>query len=166
MAMLARWFGALMGAMSIGACDWIAQGELRPGESTGDDVRRLMGKPGMVWEEPDGSQVLEFARGPEGHQTFMVEIGPDGRFRGMKNVLTSEFLARVRPGVTRDEARRILGQPTEVTRFPLKPDQEVWTWRYQAEGRDPELFHARIGPDGVVLATESAPDPHDPRRGP
>ena len=150
---------AALGALSIGACDGLAQRELRPGESTLDDVRRLMGSPGTVWEEPDGSQVLEFDRGPEGRQTWMVEIGPDGRFRQMVNVLTPENFARVAPGASRDDVRRWLGRPAETTRFPLRPDEEVWTWRFHAPGRDPELFHARIGPDGRVVTTEIQRDP-------
>ena len=163
---MGRWiqsFCAVLGAMSIGACDWVAQRELQPGESTIEDVRRLMGTPGMIWEEPDGSRVLEFSRGPEGHQTWMVEIGPDGRYRGMRNALVPENLARVRPGMSRDDLRRLLGQPFEQTRFALRPDEEVSSWRFHAPGRDPELFHVRIGPDGAVIATETAPDPQGPR---
>lgn len=107
------------------ACDWIAQRELKPGVSTVDDVRKLMGKPEMVWEEKDGSQTLEFVRAPAGTETWMVEIAPDGKYRGMKNALTLENLAQVRPGMTSDDVRRLLGKPSERTQFKQEKSRKT-----------------------------------------
>lgn len=166
MGRLGRSVCALLGAMSIGACDWIAQDRLRPGESTLEDVHRLMGTPDAVWEQADGASVLEFSRGPMGYETWMVEIGPDGRFRAMRNALVSENFARVVPGMKSEDLRRLLGRPAETTRFALRPDEEVWTWRFQEIGRDPELFHVRIAIDGTVVASETGPDSEGPRRAP
>ncbi len=150
--------GACMLSMLFG-CDWFAQKELKPGESSVDDVRRLMGRPEMIWEEKDGSQVLEYPRGPAGHQTYMVEIGPDGRFRAMRNVLVRESFEKVRAGMTRDDLRRLLGKPTETAQFPLK-QEEVWSWRYQAEASRSLMFNAHLDPStGRVRSVSTTPDP-------
>ena len=143
----------------VGACDLIAQRELRPGQSTVEDVRKLMGQPGMIWEENDGSQVFEYARGPEGFETWMVQIGPDGIYRGMKNALVPENLARVQPGMTRDDLRRLLGKPGSEESFPAK-GEIVWTWRVKGDVSATEMFHAHLDADGRVLRTSRSPDPN------
>lgn len=151
------WFCALL-AM-LGACDFVAQRELQPGESTIDDVRRLMGKPAMIWEEEDGRQIHEYPRGPEGSETWMVEIGADGRFRGMKDALAPGNLGRVQAGMSRDDLRRLLGKPGEEQPFPLR-DEIVWTWRVKSDsGVTTEMFHVHLGSDGRVLRTSRTPDP-------
>lgn len=143
----------------LGGCDYFAQRELQPGVSSADDVRRLMGRPGMIWEENDGSQVLEYSRGPEGSETWMVEIGPDGLYRGMTDARAEARLGQVRAGMSRDDLRRLLGKPDEEERFPAL-DETVWTWRVKAGiGVDTEMFHAHLSPEGRVLRTTRSPDP-------
>ena len=50
------------------ACDWFAEKKLVVGQHTEADVRRIMGKPEMVWEEENGAKKLEYPRGPMGTQ--------------------------------------------------------------------------------------------------
>lgn len=153
-----RLAGAGLAVMAaLGACDDIARKELKPGVSTVADVRRLMGRPEMVWEAEDGSQTLEFVRGPEGHTTWMVSIGSDGTYRGMTNVLVPEVFARVKVGDSRDDVRRLLGKPTEQVHYALSKD-EVWTWRHLADGQRSRLFHVSFGTDGRVRKAEYGPD--------
>ena len=45
-------------AMALAGCDQVAQTVVKVGESTADDVRRLMGKPDMIWAENDGREFL------------------------------------------------------------------------------------------------------------
>lgn len=151
------WICALL-AM-LGACDYFAQRELEPGTSTVDDVRRLMGKPAMIWEENDGRQVLEYPRGPEGSETWMVQIDAGGRFQGMTDALAQANLGRVQAGMTRDDVRRLLGRPGEEQAFPAR-SEIVWTWRVKASaGSITEMFHVHMGNDGRVLRTSRTPDP-------
>ena len=150
------WICALAGA--LGACDFFAQKELIPGESTVDDVRRLMGGPDTIRERDDGSKLYEYPRGPEGTQTWMVEIGPDGRYRGMSDALAEANLARVRPGMSRDEVRRLLGRPGSTGRQPGF-DGTVMTWKVQAGPGVTEMFHVELGPDGRVAKVDRSPDP-------
>ena len=59
----------------------------------------------------------------------MVSIGADGKVAKIEQVLTAENFARVRPGMSRDTVRRLLGKPTKVEAFALKKE-EVWGYRW------------------------------------
>lgn len=100
------------------------------GISSETDVRNAMGSPTMVWNEADGSQTLEYPKGPEGHRTFMVSVDQQGLFQAYAQVLTPENFGRIQAGMSRDEVRRILGKPRTVVPFVLK-NEEVWDWQYQ-----------------------------------
>lgn len=151
---LRRWAGLLLLASLLGGCDFIAKRELKPGQSSREEVVQYMGKPEMVWEDNDGSQQMEYVRGPMGDTTWMVDIGPDGKYRGMRNVLTEPFFAQVRVGMARDDVRRILGKPGQVQEFRLK-NEVVWSWRYRGDGASARLFHVHFGPDARVVAVST-----------
>ena len=147
---------AVLGA--LGACDYVAQKELVVGQSTVEDVRQLMGMPETIREQSDGSAIHEYPRGPAGTQAWMVRIDSSGRYQGMTDALTPQNLARVKPGMTRDEVRALLGKPGEV-------GKQVWakglvmTWRVQTGPGETEMFHAELGPDGRVVKVDRSPDP-------
>ena len=154
-------FGGLLGGL-LGGCDWEAQRTLRPGESTLADVERLMGTPGTRWPEDDGGTTLEYPRGPQGLETWMVRLDAQGRFVSMTNVLLPESLARVQPGQGSDAVRRMLGRPAEVTRLPLRPEEEIWSWRIAPQGGASEpsqLFDVVFDRDGKVLRSGVVRDP-------
>lgn len=134
---LAWWWVLLLALLPLSACDDMAARKLVPGQHTEADVRRWMGQPEMVWEEEDGTRVLEYPRGRNGKQTHFVTIGADGRFREMKPVLTEDNFARLQPGMDFDQVRQILGKPAEIDRFALSKE-EVWSWRY--EGFDTRIM--------------------------
>ncbi len=48
----------------------------------------------------------------------MVTIGADGKVARIEQVLTAENFARVRPGMSQDQIRRMLGKPTKVENSP------------------------------------------------
>ena len=146
---------ALLG-MVVG-CDYVASKKLVAGVSTRADVERAMGRPGMVWEE-GGRAYLEYPRAPAGHETLLVEIGPDGKYVGTRNLLTEDNFARVRAGMSRDEVRRLLGAPTEQLTFERR-QEVVWSWRFMADQNRSMLFNVHFGLDGRVRTTSRAPDP-------
>ena len=152
---------ALAFAVGLAACDYAAEKTLKVGESTVEDVRKLMGKPEMIWEEKDGSQSLEFVRAPEGVQTYRVQIGPDGKYRGMKNILVADEFAKVKEGMSTDDVRRLLGKQSETAEFKLK-NETVWSWRHIGDQQKSEMFHVHFDPQGKVKTTSRGPDP---RRG-
>lgn len=135
---LAWGWALLIMLLPLGACDFIAQKTLVAGESTEADVRRWMGQPDLVWEEEDGSRVLEYPRGPMGMETYFVSIGADGRYREIRQVLTPENFGQLKPGMDRDQVRQILGRPGETARFSLSKE-EVWSWRHRAA--DTRIMH-------------------------
>ena len=76
-----RRISLLLGALAmlgLAACDAVNMKDLKPGVSTGYDVRDKLGKPGIEWRNDDGSVTWEYTRQPEGTECFMATIGPDG----------------------------------------------------------------------------------------
>jgi hypothetical protein len=138
---------AVAGAASLSAgCDYFAEKKLVVGQHTEDDVRRIMGKPDMVWEEESGAKKLEYPRGPMGTQTYFVFIAPDGKYLGMERVLVEENFAKVQVGMTVDDVRRILGKQTEVTPYALSRE-EVWSWRYEGDAQRIMFFNVHFDQD-------------------
>jgi outer membrane protein assembly factor BamE (lipoprotein component of BamABCDE complex) len=93
-------------------------------------VQAKMGKPETVRKGVDGSQIWEYPYGPAGRQTYMVTLGSDHAVKEVRQVLSDEYFVQVRPGMSRDEVRQILGKPGMVSTYPAR-DEEVWSWRYQ-----------------------------------
>jgi outer membrane protein assembly factor BamE (lipoprotein component of BamABCDE complex) len=138
--------------------EWLLK-DIKPGLSTVEDVRRQMGKPEIVWQNEDGSQRLEYPRGPNGTKTYMLDFDPDGRLLSIDQVLTADNIRRVRSGMSKDDVRRLLGKPTEIARYALK-QEEVWSWHW-VEGGYPSdaMFNAHFGTDGVVATTSRSEAP-------
>jgi len=135
--------GGCLALFLIGGCDYFAEKKLVVGQHTEQDVRQLMGKPDMIWEEENGSRKLEYPRGPMGTQTYFVFIGPDGRYLGMGRVLVEANFNKIQVGMSTDDARRILGKQTEVTPYALARE-EVWSWRYEGEAQKTMFFNAHF----------------------
>lgn len=145
----------------FGGCDYVAQQKLISGQHSEHDVRALMGVPTLVWDRPDGSKEWDYVRAPQGIETLRVEIGPDGRYRGMTQLLTEENFRRARPGMSGDELTRMFSRPTQVERFPRKPE-EVWSWRYEGDGRVKYRFNAHIDPStGRATGFSRTDDPQE-----
>ena len=84
----------------------------------------------------------------------MVDLGPDRSVLAVRQVLSDESFSRVKPGMSREEVRRLLGRPAQVASFPRK-NEEVWTWRYLANAT-PMLFHVGFdSSSGTVRTVQS-----------
>ena len=154
-------FAAAFSLLALGACDPQRISELKEGVSTEADVRDRFGVPENVWDEPGGARTLEYNRQPAGQVNYMITIGPDGRMTALRQVLTPDNFARVRPGMRMDEVRRLLGKPAKVTPYALK--QETWAdWRFAQAPNQAMVFTAIYGPDQVVLRTQSGVDTDAP----
>ncbi|WP_174464463.1 hypothetical protein [Paraburkholderia ferrariae] len=126
---------------------------LTPGVSTLDDVRRQMGKPETERVFDDGSRRLEYPRGPQGLNTYRVDIGPNGRLVAITQVLTAENFAKIRIGMSEDAVRQLLGKPGQIVAFHLKKET-VWSWKWLEGGVTQEaFFNVHFGPDGRVVTT-------------
>ncbi len=146
-----RGFVLMLGALfSLLGCD--RTGELRPGISTTAEVIEKMGQPTMEWQE-GANQVWEYPFTPEGIRNYMLTIGPDGILKAMDQVLTPENFARVQPGMTRQQIRRLLGKPASVQFFELK-QEEVWEWKEQTSQPGSDMrFNVYFSNTGQVTQT-------------
>jgi hypothetical protein len=149
-----------LAAAALAGCDKVAEHRLIPGQHSEHDVRQLMGVPTLVWDRPDGSKEWDFVRAPQGIETLRVTIGPDGRYRGMTNLLTEANFANAKPGMTGEELTRLFSRPTDVERYPLKPEV-VWSWRYQ-DGVNRARFNVHFDPaTGRAARFSKTDDPQE-----
>ena len=101
--------------------------QLRAGQ-TAEQVTQTMGAPNARHSLPEGGLRLEFARGPAGHTTWMVDLDATGRLRSAEQVLSEASFQRVTSGMPRDELLRMIGRPAHRSRERL--NRETWSWRY------------------------------------
>jgi hypothetical protein len=92
-------------------------------------VQQRLGLPTSTYAMPNGATRVEFARGPMGRHTWMLDVDAGGRVLRSEQVLTPERFAQVRDGMSADEVRRLIGRPGE-TRSGGYQGGEVWNWRY------------------------------------
>ena len=150
MAMKSPFLLALAALLGAGCASYDG-GSLRPGVSTEADVRGLMGPPAVEYAAADGSRRLAYPRGPLGTQTYMAEVGPDGRVRDVRNVLNDDTFFQIRPGMTRDEVLRLIGPPGETMHF-ARLDQESWDYRYVDTWGYRAIFSVNFDRNWVVVS--------------
>jgi len=113
----------------LAACTSYGPGDLGPGRSEAE-VRDKMGEPTGRYALPDGGSKIEYARGPAGGHTYMVDVDAAGRVRGVEQVLTERNFNAVQIGTPRDDVRRRLGRPSE-SRVGWRGVGEVWSYRFE-----------------------------------
>lgn len=163
-----RWMRAILvlgSAVFTAACD--QQGHfieesglsrLAKGISGEAEVRMAMGQPDTVWEEEDGARTLEYPKGPAGYRTWMITIDRNGKLQDYRQVLTDANFANIRPGMSKEEVRRLLGRPRTIVQFRLK-NEEVWDWRYQKSPAESRFFNVHFDIDSrQVTGTSSSDD--------
>ncbi len=116
--------------------------KLALGLSTEADVRFAMGVPETTWEEENGARILEYPKGPEGARTWIFSLDPTGKLVEYHQALTAQNLARVQPGMSRDDVRRLLGKPRTVVPF-RRLNEEVWDYRF-LDNQQPRLFNVHL----------------------
>lgn len=144
--------------LALGGCDKQRITELEEGVATEADVRARFGAPETVWDEPDGSRVFEYNRQPAGQRNYQITVGPDGRMTALRQVLNPANFAKIQPGMTAAQVRRLLGRPARTTPFALTRETHV-EWRYLDGPNSAMVFSVVFGPDERVQRTASLPDP-------
>jgi hypothetical protein len=131
--------------------------KLARGISSEGDVRMAMGQPETVWEEDDGTRTLQYPKGPEGVRTWEFTIDKSGKLKDYRQLLTEENFARIKPGTSKDEVRRMLGKPRSVAQYKLK-NEEVWDWRYQT-ATEQRLFNVHFDMTSGKVTQTTMSDP-------
>lgn len=128
---------------------------LRAGSTTMNEATTALGAPTGRYTV-DGGERLEFARGPYGKHTFMLDFDAQGRLVKWEQVLTEAKFWGVRPGQTRDEVLQAIGHPSEQQALPVQ-GRTLWSYRYD----DPFCRWFQVGLDaaGRVVDTGFGPDP-------
>ncbi len=136
-----HWITAAIAAIAtiLPGCDNIALQEIKPGVTSAVEVRAKMGNPGYEFRNEDGSVTWEYTRQPSGVHCYMISFGSDQIVRAVDQVLNEANYAKVQPGMTRDQIRRLLGQPARVETFN-NLREEVWEWRIEGVPHNEETY--------------------------
>jgi len=129
---------------------------IAPGTSA-DAVRGTLGVPTGEYLLPDGGRRLEYARGPFGRQTWMLDFDARGALASTTQVLTEQRFNQIRAGLPSDDLRRTLGRPSATSVVGWQ-NQIVWSYRYDSPFC--QWFQVGIDPQKrTVVDTGYYPDP-------
>jgi hypothetical protein len=92
------------------------------------EVLSHAGQPTGRYSMPGGGQRLEYATGPMGRHTWMVDLDAQGRVLRWSQVLNEATFQQVTDGMSREELLRLIGRPAQ--RVPERMNRETWYWRY------------------------------------
>lgn len=146
----------LLATLLLAGCAAFNRSAPTPGDTLAT-VTAKFGQPSAVYPAPNG-QILEYATGPFGQQTYMAHMGPDGRLVSFEQVLTSEKFATLGIGsATREDVLRNLGRPAERSYLRLS-ELEVWSYRYKESGVWNSMMHVHFDRGGVLRMMQSGPD--------
>lgn len=169
--------GLLSFIVGLAGCDQARIQELEEGVATEADVRSRFGEPEKIWEARDmaslpqpgaaaepGARTLEYNRQPAGNVNYLITIGPDGKMTALRQVLTPQNFARIVPGLSMEQVRKMLGKPMKVTSYALKRETH-YDWRYLSPPSTPMIFTVVFDADLRVTGTGSVDeDSLHPRR--
>lgn len=155
MALLAASLALLAGCAGVPRLTDLAAPKLKPGQDEAAAVAQL-GQPTNRYAMPGGRTRLEFAKGPLGHETWMVDLDAAGRISAVEQVLNPRRFAEVRNGMTAQELTLLLGRPGRVQRE--YQDRQTWYWRFPTY--DCMIFAVTLSPLGrVIQGGAQMPDP-------
>ena len=146
--------GALS-TLSAGCVNMSSPARLAPGASA-EAIRAQLGEPTGRYPLAGAAQRLEYARGPYGRETWMLDVDAQGRLVKATQVLVEANFATITAGMTRDEVLRTIGRPGNVGHVGWQK-QTVWNYRYASPFC--QWFQVGLGQDGIVQDTGYGPDP-------
>ena len=140
-------FILLLSISALAGC--IGPQTLVPEQSTVVEMRARVGSPTDIRFDRNGDELWEYARGPEGFETYVVRVGADGKVKEVTQVLTDDQLMKIVPGaMTKADARNLLGRPSDQT---FTSAGTVWSWRFKRVGVQPGWLTVRFNPDNTVM---------------
>jgi hypothetical protein len=140
----------------LGACAMMSPPQ--PGQPR-DAVLQAWGAPTGRYMLPEGGERLEYATGPFGRVTWMVDLDRTGRVVAATQVLNEmhflDLMARA-PGMTREQVLFEMGRPGETQAVGWRGDI-LWSWRYPTN--DCLLFQVQFTRDGKATSAGYNRDP-------
>jgi hypothetical protein len=121
------------------------------------DVLRTWGKPTATYALEPAGQRLEYATGPAGRATWMIDVDGAGRVTQARQVLNEAEFFRVQTDQTlkTESLLRWLGTPGE--RRGAHGGGQTWSWRYH--NNDCLWFQVSLDPAGAVTGSAFSIDP-------
>src|SRR5438132_702223 len=99
--------GFILALLVAGCASFDGRG-LVAGQSTAQDVERLMGPTADKRAGPGGETWLYYPRQPFGRETFVARVAPDGRLVALEQRLTDENILKIVPNAaTGNEVRTL-----------------------------------------------------------
>jgi hypothetical protein len=145
---------AVAAAFALAGCAGFGPAAVAPGTSM-SEARAKLGPP--TGEHPRaGGTRLEYATGPFGGTTWMLDFDAQGRLARSEQVLTEKRFFAIVPGMAAQEVRAEIGRPGETWRNE-RVKQTVWTYRF--DGPFCLLFNVGLNDNGRVTDTGFSPDP-------
>ena len=129
-----------------------------PGPDTPQaEVLRVWGPPSARYALQPVGQRLEYASGPFGRTTWMIDLADDGRVAQARQVLTEAEFLRLQsaPALSGDAVLRWIGTPGE--RRGARGGGQTWSWRYPTN--DCLWFQVSLDAGGQVLGSAFGIDP-------
>jgi hypothetical protein len=141
--------------LALGACATRYGPESLGSGATVAEVERTLGRPTGRYPGPSAERV-EYARGPFGRHTYMLDFDADGKLRRWEQVLTESRFDQLRVGMSRDELLATVGHPSEVGKLAWQR-RTLWSYRYETPFC--RWFQVSLDQGGRVVDTGYGPDP-------
>lgn len=143
-------------SIMLGACAIPGTVPINAGDSE-QTVLASLGVPTHRYQDGE-NQLLEYARGPWGQQTYMARIGADGKLISYEQVLTTQKFATLQINVAnKNDVLRTIGAPSD-TSFLSLPQLEVWSYPYKENGAWNSVMHVHFDRSGILRKMQNGPD--------
>ena len=153
---------AISTALIAGCATPDRDARLQAGVSSEAAVVTIYGQPRRVWPEVDGGRTLEYSSQPMGRHSYRVRMSADGRLMGVEDGLSTAARARIEPGMTPEQASRILGVERTRVFFRLS-GEDVWDWTIEPDQAGYAMrFNVHFKNGAVVRTTQSLVLPSRP----
>jgi hypothetical protein len=148
---------ALLLPWALAGCTSYGPQSLAPGSPI-ESVRQSLGVPTAEFPQPDGGRRVEYARGPFGRHTYMLDFDPAGRLLRWEQVLTEARFNTIVAGMDGAQVQSLIGHSFEQRVVGIaEKRQTVWAYRYETPFC--QWFQVGIDSAGKVMDTAYGPDP-------
>jgi hypothetical protein len=124
------WLTLLLAVLLAAGCAGYSPKGLPPGSSSAQAIQQLGEPTGRHAGEEEGGVRLEFARGPYGLHTYMLEFDANDRLLRWEQVLTENNFLELKIGMSKAEVLRRIGRPSNV-QFLSRQQHQLWSYRYE-----------------------------------